>query len=88
MGATIPARIQPGSIDHRPFPTFVPCLKASLALREKARRRKNSLPLPSLIKSARQSRRFLDWLNEMPSFFSLGWEFRRGEQRASHFPLV
>ncbi|MCE2056156.1 hypothetical protein HAX54_044131 [Datura stramonium] len=26
MGATIPARIQPGSIDHVPFPTVVPCL--------------------------------------------------------------
>ena len=42
MGATIPARIQPGSIDHVPFPTVVPCLGASLALREKARRRKKS----------------------------------------------
>lgn len=40
MGATIPARILPGSIDHVPFPTVVPCLGASLALREKARRRK------------------------------------------------
>ena len=39
MGASIPARIQPGSIDHVPFPTVVPCLGASLALREKARRR-------------------------------------------------
>lgn len=29
MGATIPARIQPGSIDHVPFPTVVPCLGAS-----------------------------------------------------------
>ena len=44
MGATIPARIQPGSIDHVPFPTVVPCLGASLALREKARRRKKSFP--------------------------------------------
>lgn len=35
MGATIPAWIQPGSIDHVPFPTVVPCLGASLALREK-----------------------------------------------------
>ncbi|GFS28211.1 hypothetical protein Acr_00g0000530 [Actinidia rufa] len=42
MGATIPARIQPGSIDHVPFPTVVPCLGASLALRERARRRKKS----------------------------------------------
>ncbi|KAH0988136.1 hypothetical protein GBA52_015313 [Prunus armeniaca] len=42
MGATIPARIQPGSIDHVPFPTVVPCFGASLALREKARRRKKS----------------------------------------------
>lgn len=42
MGATIPARIQPGSIDHVPFPTVVPCLGASLALREKARQRKKS----------------------------------------------
>ncbi|GAA0175218.1 hypothetical protein LIER_28442 [Lithospermum erythrorhizon] len=41
MGATIPARIQPGSIDHVPFPTVVSCLGASLALREKARRRKS-----------------------------------------------
>lgn len=29
MGATIPARIQPGSIDHVPFPTVVSCLGAS-----------------------------------------------------------
>lgn len=29
IGATIPARIQPGSIDHVPFPTVVPCLGAS-----------------------------------------------------------
>lgn len=42
MGATRPARIQPGSISHVPFPTIVPCLGASLALREKARRRKKS----------------------------------------------
>ena len=42
MGTTIPARIQPGSIDHVPFPTVVPCLGAPLALREKARRRKKS----------------------------------------------
>jgi len=40
MGATIPARIQPGSINHVPFPTVVPCLGAPLALREKAHRRK------------------------------------------------
>ncbi|KAL8101444.1 hypothetical protein AgCh_033368 [Apium graveolens] len=40
MGAIIPAWIQPGSIDHVPFPTVVPCLGASLALREKTRRRK------------------------------------------------
>ncbi|KAL3529951.1 hypothetical protein ACH5RR_009273 [Cinchona calisaya] len=40
MGATIPARIQPGSIDHVPFPTVVPYLGVSLALREKARSRK------------------------------------------------
>lgn len=40
MGATTPARIQPGSIDHVLFPTVVLCLGASLALREKARRRK------------------------------------------------
>lgn len=37
MGATIPARIQPGSIDHVPFPTVVPCLGASLALLDQAR---------------------------------------------------
>ena len=29
MGAITPARIQPGSIDHVPFPTVVPCLGAS-----------------------------------------------------------
>ncbi|XBI46021.1 hypothetical protein VPH35_110360 [Triticum aestivum] len=29
MGTTIPARIQPGSIDHVPFPTVVSCLGAS-----------------------------------------------------------
>ena len=40
MGATIPARILPGSIDHVPFPTVGPCLGASLPLREKARRGK------------------------------------------------
>ncbi|TYI86865.1 hypothetical protein E1A91_D04G095900v1 [Gossypium mustelinum] len=28
MGTTIPARIQPGSIDHVPFPTVIPCLGA------------------------------------------------------------
>ncbi|RZB52060.1 hypothetical protein D0Y65_048471 [Glycine soja] len=39
MGVTIPALIQPGSIDHVPFP---PCLGASLALREKARHKKKS----------------------------------------------
>ncbi|CAK7324943.1 unnamed protein product [Dovyalis caffra] len=51
MGATIPAPIQPGSIDHVPFLiTVVPCLGASLALREKARRRKSlSLPVPDHI---------------------------------------
>ncbi|GKC47691.1 hypothetical protein Tco_1065413 [Tanacetum coccineum] len=38
MGAPLPARIQPGSIDHVPFPTVGTCLGASLALREKARR--------------------------------------------------
>ncbi|KAL3500192.1 hypothetical protein ACH5RR_039285 [Cinchona calisaya] len=48
MGATIPARIQPGSIDHVPFPTVVPCLGASLALREKARRRKPGAVGPSV----------------------------------------
>ncbi|KAK2995423.1 hypothetical protein RJ640_029055 [Escallonia rubra] len=37
MGATIPARIQPGSIDHVPFRTVVLCLGASLALREKGK---------------------------------------------------
>lgn len=41
MGATIPAPIQLGSIDHVPFLTVVPCLGASLALREKARRIKS-----------------------------------------------
>jgi hypothetical protein len=45
MGATIPARIQPGSIDHVPFPTVVPCLGASLALRE-AGEKSLSLPVP------------------------------------------
>ncbi|KAL5749068.1 hypothetical protein ACOSP7_023671 [Xanthoceras sorbifolium] len=39
MGATIPARIQPDSIDHVPFPTVVPCLGASLALREAGEKR-------------------------------------------------
>lgn len=34
MGATIPARIQPGSIDHVPFPTVVPCLGASSGKRK------------------------------------------------------
>ncbi|XBI46862.1 hypothetical protein VPH35_110980 [Triticum aestivum] len=29
MGATIPSRIQPGSIDHVPFPTVVSCLGES-----------------------------------------------------------
>ncbi|GKA82322.1 hypothetical protein Tco_0789070 [Tanacetum coccineum] len=38
MGAPLPARIQPGSIDHVPFPTVGTCLGVSLALREKARR--------------------------------------------------
>ena len=71
MGATIPARIQPGSIDHVPFPTVVPCLGASLALREKARRRKSlSLPVPDHIPVRPQkrksqclllSRRSLEW---------------------------
>lgn len=46
MGATIPARIQPGSIDHVPFPTVVPCLGASLALLDQARRKNQSLSLP------------------------------------------
>ena len=42
-GATRPARIQPGSISHVPFPTILPCLGASLACREKARLRKKSV---------------------------------------------
>ncbi|TYK27104.1 hypothetical protein E5676_scaffold77438G00020 [Cucumis melo var. makuwa] len=47
MGATRPARIQPGSISHVPFPTILPCLGASLACREKARlRSEKSLSLP------------------------------------------
>nr|GEW05828.1 hypothetical protein [Tanacetum cinerariifolium] len=47
MGAHLPARIQPCSIDHVPFPTVGTCLGASLALREKARRRKKfSLLVP------------------------------------------
>ncbi|KAG6621679.1 hypothetical protein I3842_Q009600 [Carya illinoinensis] len=29
MGATIPARIQPGSIDHVPFPTVPACPDAA-----------------------------------------------------------
>ncbi|KAK8937500.1 hypothetical protein KSP39_PZI012677 [Platanthera zijinensis] len=35
MGATIPARIQPGSIDHVPFPTVVPCLVPAVPSRMK-----------------------------------------------------
>lgn len=34
MGATIPASIQPGSIDHVPYPTVLPCLGVSSALGE------------------------------------------------------
>jgi hypothetical protein len=48
MGATIPAPIQPGSIDHVPFLiTVVPCLGASLALREEEK--SLSLPVPDHI---------------------------------------
>lgn len=46
MGAIIPARIQPGSIDHVPFPTVVPCLGASLALLDQRKNPSLSLPVP------------------------------------------
>ncbi|KAL3510046.1 hypothetical protein ACH5RR_029447 [Cinchona calisaya] len=39
-GTTIPDQIQPDSREHVPFPIVVPCLGASLALQEKAHRRK------------------------------------------------
>ncbi|KAI3776183.1 hypothetical protein L1987_45954 [Smallanthus sonchifolius] len=42
MDGPLPARIQPGSIDHVPFPTVGTCIGASLALREKARSIKKS----------------------------------------------
>ena len=42
IGTTTPARIQLGYIDHVPFPIVLPCLGVSLALREKAHRRKKS----------------------------------------------
>ncbi|KAH0712269.1 hypothetical protein KY289_008228 [Solanum tuberosum] len=65
MGATIPVRIQPGSIDHVPFPTVVPCLGASSALRSKARcRRSLSYSVEPqarpVINSSRRCRRFED----------------------------
>ncbi|GLU24475.1 hypothetical protein SLE2022_404060 [Rubroshorea leprosula] len=41
MGTTIPARIQPGSIDHVPFPTVVPCLGAWLYERKPAGEKKS-----------------------------------------------
>ncbi|KAK1381061.1 hypothetical protein POM88_027805 [Heracleum sosnowskyi] len=48
MSATILAWIQSGSIDRVPFLTVVPCLGASLALREKTRQRKPGSVGPSV----------------------------------------
>nr|GEX47380.1 hypothetical protein CTI12_AA234130 [Tanacetum cinerariifolium] len=49
MGAPLPAQIQPGFINHVPFPTVGTCLGVSLALREKALRRKKVFLFPSWV---------------------------------------
>ena len=88
MGATIPAPIQPGSIDHVPFLTVVPCLGASLALRE-TEEKSLSLPVPDHIPVRPQKRKSQCILL---SRRSLEWEWSvgkvSGRQRGSQTGLL